>query len=354
MTRILVINPGSTSTKIAVYDNEEPLFVETLRHDAADLARLGHVMNQEAYRREPIVQTLERYGVAVEELSAIIGRGGLMRPIPGGVYAVNSEMLTDLHSCRYGAHASNLGAILAHDLATPANIPAFIADPVVVDELGPLARYSGHPNITRRSIFHALNHKAVARRVAAELGRPYQELHLIITHLGGGISVGAHAGGRVVDVNNALDGDGPFAPERSGGLPSGQVVDWCFAPGAKEADIRRRITGGGGLLAYLGTADGMDIEHRIANGDEKAREVHAAMAYQVSKDIGAMAAVLKGRVDAIILTGGLAHDESLVALITARVKFLGKVMVYAGEDEMTALAQAATRVLAGRERTLTY
>ena len=351
---ILAINPGSTSTKIAVHAGGEPLFTETIRHDAAELSRFGHVMEQEAFRRDLIAAALARHGLALGDLGAVIGRGGLMRPIPGGVYAVGAEMLSDLRSCRYGTHASNLGAILARDLGDAAGIPAFIADPVVVDELGPLARYSGHPDITRRSIFHALNHKAVARRAADELGRPYADLRLIIAHLGGGVSVGAHTGGRGVDVNNALDGDGPFSPERSGGLPAGQLVGWCFAPGASEADIRRRITGAGGFLAYLGTADGMEIERRIQDGDELAREVREAMAYQVAKEIGAMGAVLAGRVDAVILTGGLVHDAALAGLIAGRVEFLAQVLVYPGEDEMAALVQAASRALEGKQRILHY
>lgn len=343
--RILAINPGSTSTKIAVFADGEPLFVETIRHDAADLAAFGDIMDQEGYRRDLILAALNRHGLAVADLAAVIGRGGLMRPIPGGTYAVNDAMLADLRSCLYGAHASNLGAILARDLAAEAGVPAFIADPVVVDELGPLARYSGHPDISRRSVFHALNHKAVARIAAAGLGRPYEDLRLIVAHLGGGVSVGAHDRGRVVDVNNALDGDGPFSPERSGGLPAGALVDWCFTPGADETAIRRRITGRGGFLAYLGTADGLEIDRRAAAGDEKAREVREAMAYQVAKEIGAMAAVLEGRVDAVVVTGGLAHDGVLVGLISRRVSFLAPVLVHAGEDEMAALAEAALRAL---------
>ena len=352
--RILAVNPGSTSTKIAVFAGEEPVFVETIRHDAAELAALGGIMDQEALRRDLILAALARHGLAMADLDAVIGRGGLMRPIPGGTYAVDDAMLDDLRSCRHGAHASNLGAILARDLAAQTGVPALIADPVVVDELAPLARYSGHPDISRRSIFHALNHKAVARIAAAGLGRPYEELRLIVAHLGGGVSVGAHELGRVVDVNNALDGDGPFSPERSGGLPAGAVVDWCFAPGANEADIRRRITGRGGLLAYLGTADGMEIDRRAASGDERAREVREAMAYQVAKEIGAMAAVLSGRVDAVILTGGLAHDKVLVGLIETRVRFLGRVVVHAGEDEMGALARAALRALDNPGNILRY
>jgi butyrate kinase len=352
--KILAINPGSTSTKIAVFQDQKALFVETIRHDAVDLACFEHVMDQEQFRRDTITQAMIRHGQSVSKLSAVIGRGGLMRPIPGGVYAVGPEMLADLRSCSFGTHASNLGAILAYDLAMSADIPALIADPVVVDELEPLARYSGHPSIKRRSIFHALNHKAVARRVAQDLGRPYEELRLIIAHLGGGVSVGAHELGRVVDVNNALDGEGPFSPERSGGLPAGEVVDWCFTPGATERDIRRRITGQGGFLAYLGTAGGVEIAERIRQGDELAREVRQAMAYQVAKEIGAMGAVLRGQVDAVILTGGLAHDQELTGGIAERVQFLGPVMVHAGEDEMSALALAALHALADPASILTY
>ncbi len=352
--RILAINPGSTTTKISVFAGGRDLFVESIRHPAADLARFAHVMDQEEYRRAHILETLDKNGTPPESLSAVIGRGGLMRPIPGGVYAVDEAMLADLRSCRYGAHASNLGAILAHDLATPLGLPCYIADPVVVDEMSALAHYSGHPGIRRRSIFHALNHKAVARRAARTLERRYADLHLIVAHLGGGISVGAHEGGRVVDVNNALDGEGPFSPERSGGLPAGQLVDWCFAPGADQAEIRKRITGQGGFMAYLGTSNGMKIEERIKNGDEHAREVHAALAYQVAKEIAAMSAVLRGRVDAIVLTGGLMHDQSLVQLITGRVEFLGRVLVYPGEDEMRALSEAAQRALDGEEPVFRY
>lgn len=351
---ILVLNPGSTSTKIAVFAGTEPRFVEPIRHADRDLARFPSVMAQEDYRRGLILDALARHGLSPTDLAAVIGRGGLLRPIPGGVYAVNEAMLADLRSCRFGAHASNLGAILAHSLAQTAGIPCFIADPVVVDEMEPLARYSGHPDISRRSIFHALNHKAVARRAARDLGRDYADLRLIVAHLGGGVSVAAHLCGRVVDVNNALDGDGPFSPERSGGLPAGQVVDWCFAPGADEGDIRRRITGRGGFAAYLGTADGLEIGRRIEAGDEQARETHAAMAYQVAKEVGAMAAVLAGRVDAVVLTGGLTHDALLVELIAARICFVAPILTYSGEDEMEALALAALRVLDGRERLHIY
>ncbi|NLY40157.1 MAG: butyrate kinase [Desulfovibrionales bacterium] len=352
--RVLVINPGSTSTKIAVFAGDAPVFVDTLRHPAHELSVFSHVMEQEEFRAGLIFHALQKHDLAIHDMQAVIGRGGLMRPIPGGVYAVNQAMLDDLRSCAYGAHASNLGAILAHALAAPHDLPCYIADPVVVDELGPLARYSGHPDIVRRSIFHALNHKAVARRVAAELGQPYTSLRLIVAHLGGGISVGAHDHGRVVDVNNALDGDGPFSPERGGSLPAGQVVSWCFSPGAQEQDIRQRITGHGGCLAYVGTTSGMEICQRMNAGDAQANAVHAAMAYQVAKEIGAMATVLAGQVQAIIVTGGLAFDPVLVQRIRERVEFLAPVFVCPGEDEMTALAQAATRALRGLEPVLPY
>lgn len=352
--QVLVINPGSTSTKVAVYAQEQPVFVETLRHKEEDLCSFAQVMEQEEYRRAAVQGALEEHGLEISSLRAIIGRGGLMRPLPGGVYAINQIMLEDLRSCRFGSHASNLGAILAYKLAASAGLPSFIADPVVVDELAPVARFSGHPDIDRRSIFHALNHKAAARRCAMELGRPYAQLNLIVAHLGGGISVGAHKFGQVIDVNNALDGDGPFSPERSGGLPLGQVVDWCFTPGITASHVRGRITGHGGLRAYLGTASGVEIQQRIMDGDQDARSVMQAMAFQVAKEIGAMAVVLQGHIDAIILTGGLAHDTWLVEQIREYVQFLGPLFIYPGEDEMLALAQAANRALQGLEPVQIY
>lgn len=345
--QILVLNPGSTSTKVAVYSGEASIFLEILRHSDSELGSFVRVMDQENFRLRLIKQTLDQHGFRLSSFDAVIGRGGLMRPLSGGVYAINQAMLEDLRSCSFGTHASNLGAILAYGLAVAVRLPSFIADPVVVDELASLARFSGHPDISRRSIFHTLNHKAMARRCALELGTPYDQLNFIVAHLGGGISVGAHKQGQVVDVNNALDGEGPFSPERSGGLPLAQAVDWCFAKGATKQDIRQRIIGSGGLRAYLGTADGLEINKRIVEGDQEAQTVMQAMAYQVAKEIGAMAVVLQGRIDAIILTGGLAHDPWLMEEIQERVKFLGPIFVYPGEDEMLALAQAANRALNG-------
>lgn len=347
--RILVINPGSTSTKVAMYVGEEAIFSEVLRHSDRELSLFSQVMEQEEYRQTLIQATLDQHGLQVSTLTAVIGRGGLTRPLAGGVYAIDEAMLDDLRSCRFGVHASNLGAILAYGLAAPAGLPSFIADPVVVDELAPLARFSGHPDIQRRSVFHALNHKATARRCAQELGRPYEQLRLVVAHLGGGISIGAHCLGQVVDVNNALDGDGPFSPERSGGLPVGSVVDWCFTSGVTRQDVQQRILGQGGLRAYLNTANGLEVHRRIMAGDQVAHIVMQAMVYQIAKEIGAMAVVLQGQIDAIILTGGLAYDQRLIEQIQERVDFLGPIFVYPGEDEMLALAQAAFRVLEGLE-----
>lgn len=350
---ILVINPGSTSTKIAVFA-DTPFCEQTIRHKADDPAISGPIMEQCRHRKALIQAFLKRQGLRLNDLAAIIGRGGLLRPIPGGVYAICAEMLADLRDGRFGVHASNLGALLAHDLAASVDRPCFIADPVVVDELCPLARYSGHPDIRRRSVFHALSHKAAARRAAQELGQDQKKLRLIVAHLGGGISVGAHENGQVVDVNNALDGEGPFSPQRSGGLPVGEVVSWCFAHGASETDIRRRITGQGGLTAYLGTSDAAQISRRCSAGDEQAKEVYAALAYQVAKEIGGLGTVLGGQIDAIILTGGLMHDALLARMIRKRVDFLARVLVYPGEDEMAALADAAKRALAGAESVRDY
>lgn len=344
--KILVINPGSTSTKIAVFDDQIRIFQENIHHDSGVLQQFASVLDQDKFRQQVIEAALRKHGITLAELDAVIGRGGLVRPVAGGVYRICDNMLSDLRSGRFGVHASNLGAILAHCLTRQTNMPCFIADPVVVDELAPLARYSGHPHIARRSIFHALNQKAVARRAAHELGRKYEDMHLIVAHLGGGISVGAHVLGQVIDVNNALDGDGPFSPERSGGLPAGQLVDWCFS-GCTHEEIRRGITGRGGLLAYLGTANGMEVEARVRANDPVACEVYEAMAYQVAKEIGAMSTVLKGRQEAIVLTGGLMHDAFLGSWIQERVEFLAPVRIYPGEDEMTALCESARLAIQG-------
>jgi butyrate kinase len=358
--RILVINPGSTSTKVAVYDDEQPLFVDRLRHSSAEIAQFPHVADQYLFRLKTVRGFLEEKGIPLDSLDAVVGRGGLLRPIPSGTYAVNERMLADLRAPKAREHASNLGAILAHEIASRANVPAFVVDPVCVDEFEPIARISGLPEIERRSLSHALNLKATARRAAQDLDRSYDELSLVMVHLGGGISVTAHRGGRMVDVNQALDGTGPFSPERSGGLPVGDVVRMCYAVPPYEDErlsydqMFKQIAGQGGLVAHLGTNSAVAVERRMADGDEHARLVYEAMAYQIAKEIGAMATVLHGEVDAVVITGGLAHSEILVQWVRERVAWIAPVMLYPGEDEMLALVQGTLRVLRGQEAAQQY
>jgi butyrate kinase len=347
--RILAINPGSTSTKVAVYNNTKFAFLKNIRHSAADLQQFRNIAEQYEYRKKFIIAELADAEIDINSLTAIIGRGGLLKPIKSGVYEVNDAMLNDLRHGTMGEHASNLGGLIAHDIAS--SIPgarAFIADPVVVDELDDVARITGHPLIMRRSIFHALNHKAIGRIHAESINREYNELNLIIAHLGGGISVGAHFRGRVIDVNNALDGDGPFSPERSGSLPAGSLARICYDGKYNYEDVKRMITGSGGLMAYFNTNDAYEIEMRAKDGDPKAGLIQSAMAYQIGKEIGAMASVLKGKVDTIILTGGIAHNPDVVAYIKEMVSFIAPVVTYPGEDEMKALAMNVLMVLNGK------
>jgi butyrate kinase len=361
MHRVLVINPGSTSTKVAVYDDEQPQFVETLRHSSPQIAAFDHTLDQYEFRLRIVLELLESEQVSLPDLSAVVGRGGLLRPIPSGTYRVCPKMVAELmRRGKEREHASNLGGVLANEIAERAGVPAYIVDPVCVDEFNDLARVSGLPEIERRSLSHALNLKATARRAAQDLGRPYQQLNLVVTHLGGGISVTAHRRGRMVDVNQALDGTGPFAPERSGGLPVGDVVRMCFGVPPFEAlsltyaEMFEKLAGKGGLVAHLGTNSAVEVEARIADGDAHARLIYEAMAYQISKEIGAMATVIEGSVDAIVVTGGLAHSELLMSWIQDRVGWIAPVLVYPGEDEMLALAQGALRVLTGEEQALNY
>lgn len=361
MHRLLVINPGSTSTKVAVYEDEQPLFVETLRHSSEEIGAFGHILDQFGFRLRLILEFLEGRQVTLDSLSATVGRGGVLGPMPSGTYQVDEAMVQDLgRRDKEREHASNLGAPLAYEIAQRVGIPAFTVDPVCVDEFDDLARVSGLPEIERKSLSHALNIKAVARRAAADLGRPYAELDLVIVHLGGGISVTAHHHGRMVDVNQALDGTGPFAPERSGGLPTGDLVRMCFGITPYQglnltyAQMFAKLAGRGGLVAHLGTNSALEVERRIAVGDEHARLVYEAMAYQVAKEIGAMATVLKGRVEAVVITGALAHSAMLLAWIRERVGWIAPLLLYPGEDEMVALAQGALRVLRGEEPARTY
>ncbi|RHW41312.1 butyrate kinase [Neobacillus notoginsengisoli] len=352
--RILVINPGSTSTKIGIYDNEQPILKKTIRHDSEKINSFDSIIDQYAFRKDTILETLDNEGINISKLSAVCGRGGLLRPIEGGTYAVNERMLEDLKSGFSGQHASNLGGIIAYEIASGLNIPSFIVDPVVVDELDEVARISGFALIERKSIFHALNQKAVARRVAKELGKHYRELNLIVVHMGGGITVGAHKGGRVVDVNNGLHGDGPFSPERAGTVPAGDLVSLCYSGEYYRDEIMKKLVGRGGLFGYLGTNDAVKVEKMINKGDKNAKLVYEAMAYQVAKEIGSAGAILAGRVDAIILTGGLAYGKSFVNMITERVNWISDVIVHPGENELQALAEGALRVLRGEEDARQY
>lgn len=352
--RLLVINPGSTSTKIAIFDNEKSVFEETLRHSSDEIGQFETVIDQFEFRKNIILDTLNEKGINVTKLSGVIGRGGLLKPIEGGTYEVDDVIIKDLKSGEYGEHASNLGGIIAHEIAINLNIPAYIVDPVVVDEMDDVARVSGMPEIPRTSIFHALNQKAVARRAAKELGMEYESGNFIIAHMGGGVSVGAHKKGRVVDVNNALDGEGPFSPERSGGLPVGELVKLCYSEKYTLGELKKKIKGNGGLVAYLNTNDAREVSNRCSMGDKEAKVVYEAMAYQISKEIGAAAAVLSGRVDGIVLTGGIAYDKEFTKWIKDRVGFIGKVFIYGGEDEMSALAEGGLRVLRGEEKPKHY
>lgn len=353
MTRLLVINPGSTSTKFGIFHDGEAVFLRTLRH-GEELLSLPGLKSQLPVREQLIREALEESGQDLASLDAVIGRGGLLHPLEGGVYEVSQDMKDDLESCRYGWHASNLGGVIAPSLARSIGRKAYIADPVIVDELEPLARLTGWPAFSRKSIFHALNQKAVARRYATETGGAYEDLNLIVAHLGGGISVGAHTGGRVIDVNNALSGEGPFSPERTGSLPFLDLMELCFSGRHSLDELKNLFIGRGGLTAWLGTSDAAAIDRRIEAGDEKARLVLEAMSYQVAKAIGGAAAVLKGRVDALILTGGLAYDPYIVDWIKERVSFIAPIKVYPGEDELAALADTAGRALKGELPIKTY
>lgn len=352
--KILAINPGSTSTKVAIYEGNDLLKELTLRHSSEDLKGFDSIMDQFAFRKEIIMDAVRQAGVDVASLDAIIGRGGLIKPIASGVYSVNDALKNDLKESKLGQHASNLGGLIAAEIAESIGVPAFIADPVVVDELQDVARISGRPEIERVSIFHALNQKAIARVYAERKGVPYESLNLIVAHMGGGISIGAHRKGEVIDVNNALSGEGPFSPERAGTLPAGQLAKMCFSGEYTLPQIKKMITGNGGLVAYLGTTHVGEITERAEKGDEKARLVRDAMSYTIGKSIGAMATVLCGEVDAILLTGGVAYNEPVNEYVERMVKFIAPVVIFPGENELEALAMNALRVLEGREQPKEY
>lgn len=351
---ILVINPGSTTTKISLFNDDKELFTQNISHKIEELARFNRASEQDLYRMEIIVRVLREKNVDLDKIKAVVGRGGLLKPIEGGTYIVNDDMVADLKKGVMGDHPSNCGGLIAYAISKALGSEAYIVDPVVVDELDDIARISGMPLIKRKSIFHALNQKAVGREIAEKLGKSYQEVNLIITHLGGGITVGCHKQGRVIDVNNGLDGDGPFSPERSGSVPIGDLIKACFSGEYTLDEMKKLVKGHGGMVAYLGTHDLRTVEEQIAEGNQKTKLIYDAMAYQVSKEIGALAAVLSGYVDAIIFTGGMAKSKLFTKLISERVKFIAPIFIVAGEQEMKALALGALRVLQNTEKAKIY
>ncbi|MCF6240071.1 MAG: butyrate kinase [Bacteroidales bacterium] len=353
--RILAINPGSTSTKIAVYQNTNPVFLKNIKHTNKELKKFKTLADQFEFRKDIIMKELKKAEIQLDLIRAVVGRGGLIKPIESGIYEVNDNMVRDLIDTTLGEHASNLGGLIAREIAgNLKDAKAYIADPVVVDELSPLARVSGHPAFRRKSIFHALNQKAVARLHAKSVMRAYEDMNLIVVHMGGGITVGAHEKGRVIDVNQGLDGEGPFSPERSGTLPVGDLVNMCFSGMYTKEKIKKMITGEGGLVAYLGTNSAYEVETRAMEGDEEAKFYYDAMAYQVAKTIGSMCPVMKGNVDAILLTGGLANSKYFVNKIIERVHRIAPVHVYPGEDEMRALAMNGLMVIKGEIKPKVY
>lgn len=352
--KLLIINPGSTSTKIGVYEDEKQILEETLRHSTEEIARYASIFEQFEFRKEVILSVLKAKNFDINTLDAVVGRGGMLKPIEGGTYNVNEAILEDLKVGVQGQHASNLGGILANEIAKGLNIPAYIVDPVVVDELKDVARITGLAEIKRKSIFHALNQKAVAKRYAKENNKKYEELNLIVAHMGGGVSVGAHHYGKVIDVNNTLDGEGPFSPERAGGLPTGDLIKLCYSGEYTYEEMKKRINGKGGFNSLRNSNDVRKLVEDSLAGDKQAVELVDAFVYNLAKEIGKNAAVLKGKVDAIIITGGIAYNKIIIDKISEYVSFIAPLTVYPGEDELLALAQGAINVLSGKEKAKNY
>lgn len=350
----LIINPGSTSTKIGIFQDETLLFEETLRHSTTEISEYETIVDQKDFRKEIILNFLKEKNFDIHDLNVVVGRGGMLKPIPSGTYEVTDALLHDLIIGFKGQHASNLGGILAREIGDSLGVASYIVDPVVVDEYQPLARYSGHPELPRTCVFHALNQKAVAKRYAKEQGTSYSSLRLIVVHMGGGVSVGAHLGGKVIDVFNALDGDGAFSPERTGGVQSVPLIQMCFSGKYTESEVYKKFVGNGGINAYLGTNDMRDVISMVKAGDKNAAQVRDAFIYQVAKDIGSMSTVLHGQVDQIIVTGGIAYDKDIVSDIKERTGWIAPFTVYPGEDELLALAQGAIRVMNSEESPMQY
>jgi butyrate kinase len=354
--RVLAINPGSTSTKISVFDDEQEIFTKTLRHDASELDKFGGIIEQYEYRKGLVLQAMRENNVAAQSLEAVIGRGGLVRSVPGGTIRINEKMLADLRdTSRWGRiHASNLGAFIAKSIGDELNIPSFIVDPVTVDEFHEVARISGVPEIERKSLFHALNIRYTARKLAKELMKDFYDCNMVAVHMGGGISVAAIEKGKVIDVNNALLGMGPFSPQRAGSLPIGDLIDLAFSGIYSKKQLQDKLSKNSGYMGYLGTDSDMEVEKKVEAGDAKFTLVYNALIYQLTKEIGAYAAILKGNVDAIFLTGGLAYNPNTIKAINETCSFIAPVYNYPGENEMEALSQGGIRVLKGTETAMDY
>jgi butyrate kinase len=348
--KVLAINPGSTSTKIAVYVNDRAELVKNIRHSDAELATFAGlpILDQQQFRAQRIEAALRESGLEPGDFDAVVGRGGLLPPLTSGTYTVDEAMLEELRLARRGEHAANLGAFLAHSIAQQSGVPAFIVDPVSVDEWPQIARLSGSALLERQCLSHALNSKAVAKRYARERGVSYESLRLLVAHLGSGISVSAHKHGRMVDVTNSRE-EGAFSTERAGTVPAMQLMELCFSGRYSQREVEALLFREGGLQSYLGTKDLLEVEQRMAHADAQAKTVFDAMVYQIAKDIGAMATVLRGRIDAVLITGGMAHSQQLLAALTGRISWIAPVEVYAGEDELQALVEGALRVLRGEE-----
>lgn len=354
MRKILVINFGSTSTKLSIFHDEIEHKETTIRHYAEELNKYSIVNSQREFRKNAILEWLDELNEPIQRFDAIAARGGFLRPISSGTYLIEKEMVDDLLSGEYGQHVSNLAGVIAFEMGSEYRIPSYTTDPIVVDEFIPEARFTGNPKLERKSIIHALNQKAVARFAADKINKPYSKCNLVIAHMGGGITVGAHFNGEIIDSNNGVDGDGPFTPERSGSLPAGDLVRLCYSGKYNEAQVLSMINGNGGVKAYLGEIDMRRVEAMIANGDEEAALVYRAMVYQIAKEIGAYSTVSGEKVDAIILTGGLAYSEFLTCQITKKVNFIAPVLVFPGEKESLALALGTIRVLNKKESEKIY
>lgn len=353
MKKILAINPGSTSSKIGYFEDKNCISSITIRHDQEDIARFESIIDQYSMRKNAIMEWLNEQRINVKELNGVVGRGGLLRPTQGGTFKVNEAIISDLKSARFGVHASNLGAIIAREIADKAGVNAYIVDPVTTDEYGPLARYAGHPEFQRISVFHALNQKASARTVSEKIGQEYCDLNLIIAHLGGGATIAAHERGRVVDVNNGLE-EGPFTPERSGSLPVLEVIKMSYSGDFTHDEMKKKVVGRGGMTAYLGTSDIQTVVEIAKKGDTKATEILEAMVYQICKEIGACSTVLKGSVDAIVITGGVAYSDFVTDQIKERVSFIAPIHILPGENELQSMTNGVLRVLEGKEDARIY